>query len=296
MKSLAYVIFTLFCCISPSVLMAQPASTPLISIPPFSTLAIQGPINVTISTRQMHFSVPTLMLLGDPQTVAAVRWEIKNHTLYLGTKWNYWPKRGDRLTVVLHLLPSQLKQIKFNSNGRLLGIGLTGPLSLTATGAGCIDLYTNKLDLKSLDANGKTNITIHDILSSDLVIEDKSAGKISLQGEVVLNTLDFSSSGNLQIYWVNSSNLKINANGQGQIILAGIAKNLDIHLSKKVHLLAKQLRGATGFVETQNQAHAEVTIKKLNAVAKDNSLVYYSWPINSLSTYTQNAGLILANR
>jgi hypothetical protein len=298
MKLLTYSTLAIFCLIS-IVAKAQIPTTRLINknvaIPSFSALRIQGPINVTIDASQPYPMAPPLQILGDPKTVAAVNWKLDNHTLYLGTKWNYWPQQGDQLTIKLNVGPAQLKHITFNSDGRLFAKGLSGSLSLTASGNGTITLCTHKLNLKSLDANGKANIIIHNMLSSHLVVQDKSAGKISLEGEAMLDTLDFTGDGYLRIYWINSPYLKITASGKGRVFLAGIAKRLDIQLVQKVQLLAQQLRAEEGLVKTQDQARAEVNIKQLSALAKNNSRIYYSQPVSSLTTYAQNQSLILAH-
>ena len=297
MKSLAYVFAICFCFSTPVV--AQTSSPPLViknvATPSFAGLAIQGPVNVIIDTK-VKSSIPSLQIFGDAKTVSAVTWKVKNQTLYLGTKWNYWPRRGDRLTIKLNTTPSQLNKINFNSNGSLFGKGLTGTLALTATGKGCIKLCTKKLNLTSLSASDKVNITLHNISSSNLTIQDGTAGKIKLEGDVALHAINVTGNGDLIIYWLDSAYLQVNSRGNGRIFLAGIAKTLDVNLSEKTHLFAKQLRSENGFVKTQNQAVAEVTIKnKLNALAKDDSIIYYATPVNFVNTYTETTGVVLAN-
>ncbi len=297
MKPLACLFAICFFFSTPVIAAPPPLVVKNVSTPFFSGLVIQGPVNVIIDTQtQIKPSTPSLQVFGDPKTVAAVNWKIKNHILYLGTKWTYWPRKGDRLSIRLNITPSQLNQINFNSNGSLFGKGLTGTLSLTATGEGCIKLCTKKLDLKSLYAGNKVNITLHNIVSSNLTIQNESAGKIRLGGDIALHKLNVTGNGDLNIYWLDSPYLQINGSGNGRIFLAGITKNLDVNLSKKTHLFAKQLRSDNGFIKTKNQAYAEVTIKnKLSALAKDASIIYYSTPVNFLNTYTETSGLVLAN-
>lgn len=277
---------------------AQTLSTPLlkknVSVEAFSALAIQGPINVTIVTNQLNTSIPPLQIFGDPKTASAVTWKIKNHTLYLGTKWTYRPHPGDQLTIRVNTTPSQLNKIDFDSNGRLLGKGLTGSLSLISRGKGCIKLCTNKLDLKSLVTYDETKISLYHINSTNLIIQGKNAGEIKIEGNVALHTINLKGNGTLMVYWVNSPYLKINTSGEETLFLAGVAKTLDAHLTGKSHLLAKQLRADNGFVETKNQARARITVKrKLNALAHDNSTIYYAKPVEFLNTFTQNSGLVL---
>lgn len=295
---LAYYALAIFCFSTP--VIAQTTSTPLVSknvaTPYFSALAIQGPVNVYINAIQTASATPTLQLFGDFKTVSAVTWKIKNQTLYLGTKWDYWPQHGDHLTIKVNIPPAQLKQIYFNSPGSLLGKGLSGSLVLITQGNGSIKLCTNKLNLSLLSVNGKTNITLHHIHSTNLIIQGKNDGKIRLEGEVALKAINLAGNGNLMLYWINSPHLNINATGTGKILLAGIVKTLDIHLAQKAFLFAKFLRADNGFIETQNQAHAEITIKnKLNTLAKDESIIYYSKPVKFLNSFSQNTGLVLAN-
>lgn len=299
MKPLIYCLLPILSYFSMPV-TAQTLSTSLVRknvvVPAFSALAIQGPVNVTIDTSQTNPSIPALQIFGDPKTVSAVTWKIKNHTLYLDTKWTYRPHRGDRLTIKVNTTPSQLTQIEFNSNGRLVGQGLTGSLSLISRGNGSITLCTNKLDLKSLVTHGENNISLYHINSTDLTIQGENAGKIKIEGSVALHTINLTGNGTLLAHWVNSPYVKINASGKENIFLAGVTNTLDAHLSEKSHLFAKQLRAENGFVETKNQTRAKVTVKqKLSALAQDNSTIYYSKPVEFLNTFTKNSGLVLSN-
>ncbi|WP_218814317.1 GIN domain-containing protein [Rickettsiella endosymbiont of Dermanyssus gallinae] len=299
MKPLLYCLLPILSYFSMPV-TAQTLSTPLVrknvAVQAFSALSIQGPVNVTIDTSQTNPSIPPLQIFGDPKTVSAVTWKIKNHTLYLDTKWTYRPHRGDKLTIKVNTTPSQLSQIDFNSNGRLFGQGLTGSLSLISRGNGSINLSTNKLNLKSLVSHGESNISLYHVNSTDLSIQGKNSGKIKIEGDVALHTINLTGNGTLLVHWVNSPYLKINASGNEKIFLAGVTKTLDMHLSEKSHLFAKQLRAENGFVETKNQANAKVSVKqKLSALAQDNSTIYYSKPVEFLNTFTKNTGLVLSN-
>lgn len=299
MKPLVYCLLPILSYFSMPV-SAQTLATPLVrknvAVQAFSALAIQGPVNVTIDTSQTNPSIPPLQIFGDPKTVSAVTWKIKNHTLYLDTKWTYRPHRGDQLTIKVNTTPSQLNRIDFNSNGRLVGKGLTGSLSLISRGNGSIKLCTNKLDLKSLVTQGESDISLYHINSTDLSIQGKNSGKIKIEGDVVLHAINLTGNGTLMVHWVNSPYLQINAAGKEKIFLAGITKTFDAHLSEKSQLFAKHLRAENGFVETKNQASAKVSVKqKLSALAQDNSTIYYSKPVEFLNTFAKNTGLVLSN-
>ena len=298
MKVLAYYLFSslaLFCVLghTQSAPITSPIPCPSKDIPinSFSSLSIRGPINVYIDATQTK---PSLQILGDPKSVSNVTWKEKNHTLYLGTKLFYPARHDGRLTIKVNTTPQQINQILFHSNANLFGKGLMGSLSLQAEGTGRINLYTNKLNLKSLYSNGKGNITLHNIHSQDLSIKSYNTRYITIEGEVALNTIDFIGNGNLLVYWINSPYLKINAAGKGKIVLAGVVKMLDVHLSQKIQLLAKQLYTQQGFIRTREQAQAQVRVKnKMMAFAKDKSIIYYDSPINFISAYTEDNGLIL---
>ncbi len=265
-----------------------------IAISRFSSLNIQGPIDVYIDATQTK---PSLQILGDQKCVSEVTWKEKNHTLYLGTKSFYQARHDRRLTIKVNTTSKQINQILFHSNASLFGKGLMGSLSLRSEGAGQINLYTNKLNLKSLYSNGDGNIRLHNIRSRDLSIKSYHTHYVLIEGEVALNTIDFIGNGNLRVYWVNSPYLKINAAGKGKIVLAGVVKTLDTHLSQKTQLLARQLCAQQGFIKTQGQAQAQIKVKnKLTAFAKDKSIIYYDSPTNFIRTYAQDNGLILNRR
>lgn len=274
-----------------SPLQRGPIISKNVSINDFDSLDIQGPVNVYIDATQTHTS---LQILGDPKRVFAVTYSEKNHSLHLGTKPVYRSMPGERLTIRVNTSPSQIKQIQFDSNASLFGKGLTGSLSLRAQGAGQINLYTNKLNLKSLYSNGNESIIFHNILSSSLKIETHNSHHIVIQGIVSLNKVNCTGNGNLMVYWVNSPYLRIDANGKGNISLAGIVKTLDIQLSQNTRLFAQQLRARQGFVKTEKGAQATVNVRNtLRALAKDNSVIYYSAPINFISKYSEGEGLVL---
>ncbi|WP_342219974.1 GIN domain-containing protein [Rickettsiella endosymbiont of Miltochrista miniata] len=262
-----------------------------ISINDFDSLDIQGPVNVYIDATQTHTS---LQILGDPKRVLAVTYSEKNRILYLGTKPVYRSAPGERLTIRINTSPAQIKQIQFDSNATLFGKGLSGSLTLRTQGAGQINLYTNKLNLKSLYSIGNENIIFHNILSSNLNIEAHNSHNIVLQGIVSLNKINFTGNGNLQVYWVNSPYLRIDAKGKGKIDLAGIVKTVDIQLTQDIRLFAQHLRTQQGFVKTEKHVQANVNARNtLRAFAKDNSVIYYSTPINFISKYSEGQGLVL---
>lgn len=262
-----------------------------ISINDFDSLNIQGPINVYIDATQTHTS---LQILGDPKRVFAVTCNQKKHILYLGTKSVFNSTPGERLTIRVNTTPAQIKQIQFDSNATLFGKGLTGSLTLRAQGTGQINLYTNKLNLKSLYSNGSASVIFHNILSSSLQIETHNSHNVVIQGIVSLNKVNCTGNGNLLVYWVNSPYLRIEASGKGKISLAGAVKTLDINLSQDIRLFAQHLRAHQGFVKTEKHAQATVNARNtLRAFAQDDSLIYYSTPINFINKYSEGSGLVL---
>lgn len=296
MKVFAYCLFvslSLFCLSSHTqvALHTQPIISKNIPINDFDSLDIQGPVNVYIDATQTH---PSLQILGDSKRVFAVTYSEKNHILHLGTKPIFRSEPGERLTIRVNTSPMQIKQIQFNSNATLFGKGLTGSLSLRAQGKGQINLYTNKLDLKSLYSNGNESIIFHNLLSSNLKIETHNSHNIVIQGIISLNEVDSTGNGNLKVYWINSPYLRIDANGKGKISLAGIVKTLDIKLAQNTQLFAQQLRAHQGFIKTENQAQATVNVRNtLRAFAKDKSVIYYLSPLNFISKYSEDEGLVL---
>lgn len=257
----------------------------------FDSLDIQGPVNVYIDATRTHSS---LQILGDPKRVFAVTYNEKNHILHLGTQLIFRSVPGEKLTIRVNTSPTQIKQIQFNSNATLFGKGLAGSLSLRAQGEGQINLYTNKLDLKSLYSNGNESIIFHNLLSSSLKIETHNSHNIVIQGIVSLNEVDYTGNGNLKVYWVNSPYLKIDAKGKGKISLAGVVKTLDINLSQDTQLFAKQLHARQGFIKTEKQAQATLNVRNtLHAIAKDKSVIYYLSPLNFISKYSEDEGRVL---
>jgi uncharacterized protein YbcV (DUF1398 family) len=297
MKVIAYWLFvslSLFSLLGHAQVSSQKESliTKTISIDDFDSLDIQGPVNIYIDATQTHSS---LQIMGDQKRVFAVTYSEKNHILHLGTKHIYQSKPGESLTIRVNTSsPAQIKQIRFDSDASLFGKGLSGSLSLHAQGAGQVNLYTNKLNLKSLYSSGNESIIFHNILSSNLEIEAHNSHNVVIQGIVSLKQVKCAGDGNLMVYWVNSPYLSIDAHGKGKISLAGVVKTLDIQLSQDTRLFAQQLRAHQGFIKTEKRAQATVDVRStLRAFAKDNSVIYYSSPINFISRYSEGQGLVL---
>lgn len=294
MKIIACSLFSalsLFCLVSLAQVSSRPIMCKNIPINSFDSLDIKGPINVYINATQ---ALPSLQILGDQNRVSAVTYSEKNHTLHLGTKPIYRSEPGEKLTIRVNASPTQIKQIRFNSNGSLFGKGLAGSLSLYAEGKGQINLYTNRLNLKSLYCNNNKNIIFHNLFSSNLEIEIHNSHNLVLQGIVSLKKINSTGNGNLLVYWVNTPYLRIEASGKEKICLAGIDKILDAKLSQDTRLNAQQLRVQQGFVKTEMQAQATVNVKNtLRASAKDNSIIYYTSPKNFINNYTEGLGLVL---
>ncbi len=287
-----------FCFVTPGVFAKTTCTAPVaknVSVGAFSELEVKNPLNVTIMTGLVTASTPSFQILGrDSSSVSAVTWTLHNHRLSLATKWNYWPRQSDRLTVRINVLPSQLNQIRFISNGCLVGNGLTGPLTLITKGSGCVKLYTNQLNLKSLIVQGKSNITVRHIKSTSLVVEGSNDGEIKLDGVVALQSIRLTGNGSLRIHWVDTPYLKINAAGTEKIFLAGLARSVDAQLTTGAQLCAKQLQIRNGFIATRTQARAEVTVRdRLDALAEDKSVIYYFPGVAFVNTYTRSEGIVL---
>ena len=117
---------------------------------------------------------------------------------------------------------------------------------------------------------------------------------IHLNGTMNLRELDATWSRGIQIYWINSPILTVNMDDHSSALLSGTADFANMKLIESAKLDAKYLTVKRLFVKTRGEAKAEVTAAEaLNALATDDSNIYYYHQPPLLSRYYQDQGAIL---
>lgn len=253
----------------------------------FTAIDINGPINVQIKASQTQ---PMLELIGSSNS-SYLYTTVKNSVLYLGLKPGVQAKISP---ILVRVSVPQLNQLRYAGSGNVVGEHLNGPLTLVSSGTGAIILSGDNLDLQNLRATNSANIHISGIKSHQLNIDDRSSGKINLDGEMVLNNLYYQGTGPLSVQWINSSKVNVTGSGRGKIFLAGIANELDATLSDHVVMDAKYLHAKKGFINTRENARADVWTKyNLSALATKGSNIYYYHDSQMVGGYMMAPGAVI---
>lgn len=258
------------------------------TMPTFNNIDIGGPANVHIDNKNKQ---PAVEVFGDQDNLANVTLDVRGNTLHIGMQPDFQTRPNSYLSVYVHA--PRINKIYYHGTGQVTGTGLQGPLYVTSTGSGNMDLSGKYLDLCYLDASGSGNITVRGVKSSLFNLQGNGSGNITLQGDAVVQSLNYNGTGALSLLWVNSSNVMINSNG-GQLALAGNAGTLSITLGGNASLNAKELRAQRVFVNTSGNSRADVWAKQsLSAMATENSSIYYYNDAGYVGSYTTPPAVIL---
>jgi hypothetical protein len=196
--------------------------------------------------------------------------------------------------VVAQVDVPQLNQLRYGGSGNVVGENMAGPLALASSGKGTIILLGKDLDLQDLKSAGRADIHILGIKSGLLNIEDNGNGKINLGGDMVLHNLTYNGTSMLSIEWINSSEVNVTGSGRGKIFLAGRAGTLNATLSDHVMMDAQYLHADKGFINTRDNARADVWTKyNLSALATKGSNIYYYHDSQMVAGYMVAPGAVI---
>lgn len=254
---------------------------------PFSAIDISGPIDVQIKDKEAK---PALELMGDANSLSHLYAAVKNGVLYLGVQSG----AQQPLNIQVKVSVPQLNQLHYAGSGNVVGENMYGPFTIASNGTGNIVLLGKNFDLQDLKAAGTANIHILGIESHLLNVQDSSSGKINLGGSMVLHNLSYQGTGPLSIEWVNSSDVNVTGSGRGKIFLAGIADQINATLSDHVFMDAKYLHADKGFINTRDNARADVWTKyNLSALATKGSNIYYYHDSQMVGGYMIAPGAVI---
>lgn len=259
------------------------------SLPTFSKLVLTGPLHVILKQQ----GKPMMEVTGPQKAVGNIVAEVKEDTLYLRSMRNVPVKEQPNVTVYINSA-QPLTALTFNSSGTLTATHLNTPeLNILVNSGQRIDLSGPRIGLRKLTVLGPTPIHIRGIHSDLLDVDAQRAADITLDGVAGLRNLDYYGPGKFHLQWVKGHRVNIHSH-QGHIFLAGIADALDAVLSREGNLNARYLRVNNAFVNTADNAKAEIFVKnKFNAFASGSSNIYYYHTPRLLTKYMRQKGSVL---
>lgn len=248
---------------------------------PFSSINVSNQINVKIIETR---NTPSLCITGDSNSVHHVYAAVRDGILYLSMAPDYQADADSSIIAFVKSCP--IHELTTGGSGSVTGDHLTRLSTVTANGSGSINITGKKLDLQSVNVGQAATVNIIGIDSHRLNVNNSSSGQVNLGGSMVLQNLNYSGNGPINIYWIDSTDVKVTGNGTGKIFLAGTAGLLDTTLSNSTTLDARYLRAKRGFINTRDNARADVWAHcNLNSLATGSSNIYYYNDAGSTNSY-----------
>lgn len=256
----------------------------------FSKLAITGPVHVVFT--QQAGNTPTLQVAGAENAVGNIAAEVRHDTLVIRSMRTVPVKEVPAVTVYIN--GGAVSSIMMSAPGSLTATNMNTPyLNLLVNSGTAVNLSGPHIGLQKLTVIGPTPISVKGMNTHLLNVHAERAADISLEGIAGLSNLDYYGPGTFKLSWVNSRHINVRSQ-QGHIFLGGIADSLDATLSRSAQLDARYLRTKTAFINTADDARADVwTSKALNAFATGSSNIYFYKTPKLLTKYMRQKGSVL---
>ncbi len=147
--------------------------------------------------------------------------------------------------------------------------------------------------LSYLSVKDTVTVDLQDVETHALVLDDRSYGNITLNGNINIRHIHKSGEGELSIRWIHSPILKIYSDA-GVIKLAGKTHKLVARLSGEAKLIAPSLRANTIWIISKDDANAHILpLTTLDAFAYNYSHInYYKRPKN-LNIHNEQKATVL---
>jgi len=268
-------------------------NTPIVVCYPvnsFDKLVINGDMDVVLTSQDPGYSVTAT---GMPAQLNTLNISNTQNTLYVSQRG--FNRRADGVPTQLVINLPDLHQLQYQGAGHLTANNLnSSALVAKLNNQAEVNLNGKQIYLQQLIQSGRGPVTISGVDSNALFIKSTSGSPIELTGTVNLRSLTYEGNGRLHVYWLNSPYLRVHSSGSNYIMLAGITTMLDAVVSGRNYLDAKHLHAQQAFVNTADNARADVWIRQsLNALATGNSNIYYYHPAKIQGIYMHTSGSVM---
>jgi hypothetical protein len=147
--------------------------------------------------------------------------------------------------------------------------------------------------LNELSVHGDVSVSSEHLDTQKLHIIDASNGEVNLKGQMDIQRIDATEHSHLSIAWVNSPKLVILADKDAQVTLAGIAKEVYIHLDGNASLDAQYLRSNAITISSYHTSQANLMpLDSFQGFAHDSSTVYLFHKPTFMNQHTFEMGNI----
>ena len=274
--SLVFIILSLTSCArlhekpaAPVARMIMQNGTQTRATPPFTGVKVDGNIDITLYTGDLH---PRVVLHGDPRNMPDVKTTVSNGLLHINLGKGY--PHFDRVKAEIHT--HYLSSFAYHGSGIVFGNNIqSGKLDLSINNKGKT-LIQGKIGLNKLVLAGSGSIIINGITGHMCQITLKGKPHVQLAGVIDMTSLNMQGQGWLSLYWLKSRELKIRARDDATIQIAGVTELLDVELWDKAHFNGRYLRGTRVFAKTHDNSVADISvIKTQHTLASDSSNIYF---------------------
>jgi hypothetical protein len=223
---------------------------------PFTAIVVDGPMDIDLVSQPPMARSHRLEYVSSRETAGLLVASVDNGTLYLRNMAKILVKGEPRPRIIVPV--GELRSLNYNGSGVLTGRQIRTP-NLTTLNAhgGIISLSGSNIPLRSIMVSGGGNVSISGI---------KTPRTLTVRGK-----------------------------DTSRITLTGTAQAIEVILSLYSWLDARSLRAENGFVNTAENARADVNVRhSLNAFATGNSNIYYhQQQPELLSKYLRHASSVL---
>lgn len=275
---------------SPAPVLANTPTVQCYNVHSFDNVVINGDMDVVLTSQNPGYSVTAT---GMPAQLSTISVNNVQNTLYISQRGFNFSNPTMTPQVVINL--PDLHQLQYKGAGHLTANNLRSTsLSVNLHNRNAVDIEGKQIVLQQITQSGAGPVTISGISSDALFINSNGGSPLELKGMVNLRALNFNGNGSLHVYWINSPYLRVRSSGSNHLLLAGITPMLDAVVSGKSYLDAKYLHAKQAFVNTAEQARADVWVShSLNALAGGNSNIYYYHPAEIQGAYMHSTGSVI---
>ena len=191
-------------------------------------------------------------------------------------------------------LPTQTQYLKLEGMTGVFAQGLNHIIYLNLKNCNQVNFDIQNWMLEFLILDQDRNVQLANLNTPYLLADIHNTNQVKLLGHMNLRELKVDHTENLQAYWLNSPILNLTLADNSHVFLAGKVTMLNATLKNHAQLSAEYLRTDRVFVNTHQTAVAKVApLTTLNALAEDDSRIYYYHQPQILSRYYHGDGSIL---
>ncbi len=283
-----------------------------VKVPQFTRIHINGCFQVQLVGGQSQNSV---VILGPNDAARQVTVRVEGNAILVSQVQNDKKQMANLKSVIVRIGVCNLRHLKVSGNVDIEGRQLMGDrMVIDSTNSGNI-LLGGRINLAKVNNMGSGTISVLGAYTPCLNVYVQNNGRVNISGRVGIQAINNCSNGNVSIigadsmsltvdaygnsktsiagyvnlkhlvardnacvhiYWVKSNGLHATLRGNARVGLAGTVTHMDLYAADNARFGGKYLHGGEIYVQTLNNAHANISgRRKIFASAVNSSSIYY---------------------